>query len=96
MSRRRRAPWSGRQARRKATAPTSRDLDRGNRVAAGLRTGTVWINDYHGIVLTQPFGGYKLSGVSEQGSAGAERASCVQLNASDASASSGDRSSDLP
>jgi acyl-CoA reductase-like NAD-dependent aldehyde dehydrogenase len=44
----------------------STDLDRAHRVAAGMRTGMVWINDYHGITVTQPFGGYKQSGVGRE------------------------------
>ena len=35
-------------------------------VAAGMRTGTVWINDYHMITPGQPFGGYKQSGVGSE------------------------------
>jgi acyl-CoA reductase-like NAD-dependent aldehyde dehydrogenase len=44
----------------------SRDLDRAHRVAAAMRTGTVWVNDYHGLVPTQPFGGYKQSGIGRE------------------------------
>lgn len=44
----------------------SRDADRAHRVAAGMRTGTVWINDYHMITPGQPFGGYKQSGVGRE------------------------------
>ncbi|MEZ5408239.1 MAG: aldehyde dehydrogenase family protein [Acidimicrobiales bacterium] len=44
----------------------SADLDRATRVAAALRTGTVYINDYHGITPTQPFGGYKRSGFGRE------------------------------
>ena len=31
-------------------------------VARGIRTGTVWINDYHLLNALCPFGGYKQSG----------------------------------
>jgi betaine-aldehyde dehydrogenase len=42
------------------------DIERAHRVAAAMRTGTVWINDYHGIVAAQPFGGYKQSGIGRE------------------------------
>ena len=44
----------------------SRDPERAHRVAAGMRTGTVWVNDYHMISPQQPFGGYKQSGVGRE------------------------------
>jgi acyl-CoA reductase-like NAD-dependent aldehyde dehydrogenase len=44
----------------------SKDSARANAVAAGMRTGTVWINDYHMITPTQPFGGYKQSGIGRE------------------------------
>jgi acyl-CoA reductase-like NAD-dependent aldehyde dehydrogenase len=44
----------------------SKDSARANAVAAQMRTGTVWINDYHMITPTQPFGGYKQSGVGRE------------------------------
>ena len=31
-----------------------------------MRTGTVWVNDYHMITPTQPFGGYKQSGIGRE------------------------------
>ena len=41
---------------------------------AGMRTGTVWINDYHLITPERPFGGYKQSGIGrELGTAGLRR-----------------------
>lgn len=42
------------------------DLDRAKNVAAGMRTGTVWINDYHLIDPARPFGGYKQSGIGRE------------------------------
>lgn len=46
---------------------------RGERVAARLRMGTVWINDYHPYVPQAEWGGYKQSGVGrELGRAGLE------------------------
>ncbi|MCX2934252.1 aldehyde dehydrogenase family protein [Mycobacterium sp. CVI_P3] len=42
------------------------DVGRGMAVAAQLRTGTVWINDWHLLSLNAPFGGYKQSGVGRE------------------------------
>jgi len=44
----------------------SKNLDRAHAVAAQMRTGTVWVNDYHMITPDQPFGGYKQSGVGRE------------------------------
>jgi aldehyde dehydrogenase (NAD+) len=44
----------------------SADLDRARQVAAGMRTGTVWINDFHLIDSKRPFGGYKQSGIGRE------------------------------
>ena len=44
----------------------STNVERANGVAAAMRTGTVWINDYHMITPGQPFGGYKQSGVGRE------------------------------
>jgi len=44
----------------------SKNLDRAHGIAAAMRTGTVWVNDYHMITPTQPFGGYKQSGVGRE------------------------------
>jgi acyl-CoA reductase-like NAD-dependent aldehyde dehydrogenase len=44
----------------------SRDSGRAHAVAAGMRTGTVWVNDYHMITPGQPFGGYKQSGIGRE------------------------------
>ena len=44
----------------------SSDLDRAQAVAARMRTGTVWINDYHMISPERPFGGYKESGIGRE------------------------------
>jgi aldehyde dehydrogenase (NAD+) len=44
----------------------SADLDRAKEVAHAMRTGTVWINDYHLIDATRPFGGYKQSGIGRE------------------------------
>ena len=44
----------------------SGNLERARKVAAGMRTGTVWINDYHLISPERPFGGYKQSGIGRE------------------------------
>jgi len=44
----------------------SKNSDRAHAVAAEMRTGTVWINDYHMITPGQPFGGYKQSGIGRE------------------------------
>ena len=44
----------------------SADVDRAKTVAHGMRTGTVWINDYHMIDAKRPFGGYKQSGIGRE------------------------------
>lgn len=40
----------------------TRDLSRAHRLAASLRTGTVWVNCYNVFDAALPFGGYKQSG----------------------------------
>jgi len=40
--------------------------ERAASVAARMRTGTVWINDYHMINPERPFGGYKQSGIGRE------------------------------
>ena len=44
----------------------SRDLQAAIEVAKRIRTGTVWINDYHLINPLAPFGGYKQSGIGRE------------------------------
>lgn len=44
----------------------SRDGDRALSVARRLRTGTVWINEWHLISEKAPFGGYKQSGIGRE------------------------------
>ncbi|HEX4353035.1 MAG TPA: aldehyde dehydrogenase family protein, partial [Polyangiales bacterium] len=44
----------------------SRDVAKAERVAAQIRTGTMWINDYHVFSDLAPFGGYKQSGVGRE------------------------------
>ncbi len=44
----------------------SRDVPRALEVAKRLRTGTVWVNDYHLVTPAAPFGGYKQSGIGRE------------------------------
>tara|TARA_Y100001970_G_scaffold282766_1_gene396276 strand:- start:2323 stop:3840 length:1518 start_codon:yes stop_codon:yes gene_type:complete len=44
----------------------SEDLDRARAVASRMRTGTVWINDWHLLSEQMPFGGYKQSGIGRE------------------------------
>ena len=44
----------------------SKDVARAERVAARIRTGTLWINDYHAFSDLAPFGGYKQSGIGRE------------------------------
>lgn len=49
-----------------AGAVWSRDTERALKIANQLRTGTVWINEYHLISEKAPFGGYKQSGLGRE------------------------------
>ncbi len=44
----------------------TRDQDRAERVAARLRAGTVWINDFNIYFVQAPWGGYKQSGLGRE------------------------------
>ncbi len=44
----------------------STDIPHAIEVAKAIRTGTVWINDYHLLNALAPFGGYKQSGVGRE------------------------------
>ena len=56
-----------------AGAVWTQDAGKGQRVAARMRMGTVWINDYHPYVAQAEWGGYKQSGIGrELGQAGLE------------------------
>ncbi len=44
----------------------SRDKERAMNIARRLRTGTVWINEWHLISEKAPFGGYKQSGIGRE------------------------------
>ena len=49
-----------------AGAVWTQDAGRGQRIAARLRMGTVWINDFHPYVPQAEWGGYKQSGVGRE------------------------------
>lgn len=44
----------------------SNDIGRAERIASQIKTGTVWINDYHAFADVMPFGGYKQSGIGRE------------------------------
>ena len=52
-----------------AGAVWTKDVHRAHRVAAALRTGTVWINAYRAVSPSVPFGGYGLSGLGRENGA---------------------------
>ena len=49
-----------------AAAVWTRDINKANRVAAGLKAGTVWINCYNVFDAAIPFGGFKMSGIGRE------------------------------
>jgi aldehyde dehydrogenase (NAD+) len=44
----------------------TREIDTAHRVAARLRAGTVWINDYRRTTYASPYGGYGQSGIGRE------------------------------
>src|SRR5213594_2367370 len=44
----------------------SRDKEKALVVAKQMRTGTVWVNEYHLLSVAAPFGGYKQSGIGRE------------------------------
>lgn len=49
-----------------AGAVWTQDAGKGQRIAARLRMGTVWINDFHPYVAQAEWGGYKQSGIGRE------------------------------
>lgn len=49
-----------------ACAVWTRDVARAHRVAARMQAGQVYINNYHGVGIEAPFGGYKQSGIGRE------------------------------
>ncbi len=49
-----------------AAAVWTRDVSRAHRVAAQLQAGQVYINNYHGVNIEAPFGGFKQSGIGRE------------------------------
>jgi aldehyde dehydrogenase (NAD+) len=45
-----------------AAAVWTKDLDKAHRLAREVKAGTVWVNCYHVVDTTTPFGGFKMSG----------------------------------
>ncbi len=63
-----------------AGAVFTMDIARANRVANSLQAGSVWINDYHALPASVPFGGYKQSGQGrENGAAAIEHYTQVKM-----------------
>jgi len=44
----------------------TKDINRALRVAKGIETGRVWVNDYNNLPAHVPFGGYKKSGIGRE------------------------------
>jgi aldehyde dehydrogenase (NAD+) len=49
-----------------AGAIWSRDVPRATNIARKIRTGMLWINDYHVLDTSAPYGGYKHSGIGKE------------------------------
>jgi len=49
-----------------AAAVWTRDINKANRMSAGLRAGTVWVNCYDVFDAAVPFGGFGLSGIGRE------------------------------
>jgi acyl-CoA reductase-like NAD-dependent aldehyde dehydrogenase len=44
----------------------TQDINRAFRVARGIETGRVWVNQYNDLPAHTPFGGYKKSGIGRE------------------------------
>jgi aldehyde dehydrogenase (NAD+) len=49
-----------------AAAVWTRDIDKAHLFAKKVRAGTVWVNCYHVVDTTTPFGGFKMSGMGRE------------------------------
>jgi acyl-CoA reductase-like NAD-dependent aldehyde dehydrogenase len=49
-----------------ASAVWTKDVQRAHRIAAKIKAGTVWINNYRKVGFNSPFGGYKSSGMGRE------------------------------
>jgi NAD-dependent aldehyde dehydrogenases len=49
-----------------AGAVWTKDVHRAHRVAAKIRAGNVWVNDYRVVAPSVPFGGFKASGIGRE------------------------------
>jgi aldehyde dehydrogenase (NAD+) len=49
-----------------AAAIWTKDLDKAHRFAKEVKAGTVWVNCYHVVDTTTPFGGFKMSGLGRE------------------------------
>jgi aldehyde dehydrogenase (NAD+) len=54
-----------------AAAIWTKDLDKAHRFAKQVKAGTVWVNCYHVVDTTTPFGGFKMSGQGRENGAAA-------------------------
>jgi acyl-CoA reductase-like NAD-dependent aldehyde dehydrogenase len=44
----------------------TKDINRAFRVARGVETGRMWVNNYNNLPAHSPFGGYKKSGIGRE------------------------------
>ncbi len=49
-----------------AAAIWTKDIDKAHLLAKQVKAGTVWINCYHVVDTTTPFGGFKMSGIGRE------------------------------
>lgn len=49
-----------------AAAIWTKDIDKAHRFAREVKAGTVWVNCYHVVDTTTPFGGFKMSGLGRE------------------------------
>jgi aldehyde dehydrogenase (NAD+) len=51
------------------TAIWTKDIDKAHRFAREVQAGTGWVNCYHVVDTTTPFGGFKMSGLGRENGA---------------------------